>query len=664
MDKTRIMPAMEVVMEKNILGGRYELIEKIGTGGMAFVYKARCKLLNRYVAVKVLRPDFVNDNEFIKRFSVEAQAAASLSHSNIVPIYDVGYEDGIYYIVMEYIDGITLKEYISRKKSLDWKEAVSIAVQICSAIEHAHKNHIVHRDIKPHNILLTKDGIAKVTDFGIAKAVTASTITLAGNTIGSVHYFSPEQARGGFIDEKSDLYSLGIVIYEMVTGKTPFDGESPVTVALKHIQDCPVEPKEIKSRIPSGINDIIVKAIQKEQRSRYQTAGQMLADLYKGFEKPDGKFVEKADDSKTLTTRMKGIFSKSEAGVKEELKIKGKNNMRRKKKKDSLSTGIAIMATVIILAIFAYVGYRVIAEYIIPSPSEFEVGNYVNRSINIVKDELKDKIDIEEVRAFSDDYDRDIIMEQSIAPGMPLKEGIHNVIELTVSDGPNIIELPDYKGQDYRDVETLLGQSNLGTEVKDEYSDTVGNAMVIRTEPAAGEKVRPGELVVIYKSTGPELEPVMVPDLTGANKDEARQMLDEAKLTMGKIFPEDVISDTAVITKQFPAADSEVDEGTAVDIYFEEKTGNQTEYTQPELERTMKEYQIPLMHPEDYDGDMVKVVVEATPSDTNRVMSVMNADWSKSSFPITVQVPVPIYGRTKVNILINNKSYKTEYIQP
>ena len=224
-----------------ILGNRYELIEKIGGGGMALVYKARCKLLNRFVAVKVLRPDFTNDEEFIKRFKIEAQAAASLSHPNIVSIYDVGNEGDIHYIVMEYIDGATLKEYLEEKGALDWKEAVNISIQICLAIKHAHENNIVHRDIKPHNILFTKDGMVKVTDFGIARAVTSSTITMVGGTIGSVHYFSPEQARGGFTDEKSDIYSLGIVLYELLTGRLPFNGDTPVSVAIKHIQEEPEE---------------------------------------------------------------------------------------------------------------------------------------------------------------------------------------------------------------------------------------------------------------------------------------------------------------------------------------------------------------------------------------------------------------------------------------
>ena len=292
-------------LEGKLLGNRYEIIEKVGNGGMATVYKATDKVLKRYVAVKILRDEFTTDEEFIKRFEVEAQSAARLAHPNIVSIYDVGVDGNLYYIVMELIQGKTLKEIILEEKGpLPWKWSVNVAIQIASALEMAHKNNIIHRDIKPHNIIITEDGVAKVTDFGIAKAVSNSTITAFGTTIGSVHYFSPEHARGGFTDAKSDLYSLGVVMYEMVTGRVPFDADTPVSVALKHMQEQPEEPIEVNPNVPIAINKIIMRALQKDTTLRYQTATEMLIDLRKALKNPNGDFVDDKEYDPTAATQI------------------------------------------------------------------------------------------------------------------------------------------------------------------------------------------------------------------------------------------------------------------------------------------------------------------------------------------------------------------------
>ena len=292
-------------LEGKLLGNRYEIIEKIGNGGMATVYKATDKVLKRNVAVKILRDEFTTDEEFIKRFEVEAQSAARLTHPNIVSIYDVGVEDNLHYIVMELIQGKTLKEIILEERGpLPWKWSVNVAKQIASALETAHRNNIIHRDIKPHNIIITEDGIAKVTDFGIAKAVSNSTITAFGTTIGSVHYFSPEHARGGYTDAKSDLYSLGVVLYEMVTGKLPFDADTPVSVALKHMQEKPKEPIEVNPNVPKAVNKIIMKALQKDPNLRYQSATDMLVDLNKALKNPNGDFVDDSEYDPTAQTQV------------------------------------------------------------------------------------------------------------------------------------------------------------------------------------------------------------------------------------------------------------------------------------------------------------------------------------------------------------------------
>ena len=294
-------------LEGKLIGNRYEILEKIGNGGMATVYKAQDQILKRYVAVKVLRDEFTTDEEFIRRFNTEAQSAASLTHPNIVSIYDVGNEGNIYYIVMELIQGKTLKQIIDEDGVLPWKWSIDIASQIASALETAHKNNIVHRDIKPHNIIITEDGVAKVTDFGIAKAVSNSTITAFGTTIGSVHYFSPEHARGGYTDAKSDLYSLGVVMYEMLTGRVPFDADTPVSVALKHMQERPIEPIKLNPAIPYSVNKIIMKAMEKDLNLRYQSATEMLRDLNMALKDPDGDFVQTGSNDMAYTQRIDAI---------------------------------------------------------------------------------------------------------------------------------------------------------------------------------------------------------------------------------------------------------------------------------------------------------------------------------------------------------------------
>ncbi|MBA4547505.1 Stk1 family PASTA domain-containing Ser/Thr kinase [Thermoactinomyces intermedius] len=270
---------MTMQMEGKKLGGRYEIVSRVGGGGMAVVYKAKDVLLNRYVAIKVLSESLSNDSEFIRRFSREAQAAASLSHPNIVNVYDVGRDHFTHYIVMELVEGPTLKQYIQERGPLPVQEAATIAVQICDGLAHAHENQIVHRDIKPHNILLGPNGRAKVTDFGIARAASSSTITQQGSVMGSVHYFSPEQARGGVIGEKSDLYSLGIVLYEMLTGRIPFDGDSAISIALKHLQETPEDPRKYNSNIPDNVAEIVMKALSKNPEDRFESARDMMKSI-------------------------------------------------------------------------------------------------------------------------------------------------------------------------------------------------------------------------------------------------------------------------------------------------------------------------------------------------------------------------------------------------
>lgn len=650
-------------MEGRILGNRYELIEKIGGGGMAIVYKAKCRLLNRFVAVKILRAEFTNDEEFVKRFRIEAQAAASLSHPNIVSIFDVGHEDNVHYIVMELVDGITLKEYITRKGPLNWREAVNIAIQIGSAIEQAHKNHIVHRDIKPHNILLTREGIAKVTDFGIARAVSSSTITMVGSTIGSVHYFSPEQARGGFTDEKSDLYSMGIAIYEMITGKVPFDGESPVAVALKHIQTQPEAPVIVNSGVPQGVNDIVMKAIRKDQNARYQSASELLSDLQRVLREPYNGFAAEEGYVDEFPTRRIQAVEDSEFDESEEDGGNGKKGSKGRKK-DRLSVWLAVATALIIGGVFFYVGLSIVIPQIMPEKQIFTVGDYKGKSYFEVLEELnKANIKPIEKKIFSDSVDKDVVISQGIAPGQTLSAG--SSLELEISNGPELVKIPDLVNKETRIAEAALKEAKLVPKIVQEFSEEIPSGSVIRTEPAAEEEVRLGSEVIIYESQGPELQQVKVPNLMGLTRAEAQKLIDANGLTIGKLSPADVVSDVAKIARQFPLADSMVEEGTPVDLIFEieptaapaDNTGGTGQTGQDNTPAVKLQPQnIPLDKPDQY-GEEIQVYIEAVPSDTNEVKILMDKKVSKDQFPLGIQIPVPKGGSTHIVVKLDGGIY-------
>jgi len=633
-------------MEGRILGNRYEIIKKIGDGGMAHVYKAKCRLLNRYVAVKILKSEFIHDQEFVKRFRIEGQAAASLSHPNIVSIYDVGKEDDIHYIVMEYIDGITLKEYIASRGRLDWEEAVRIAIQICSAIEHAHKNYIIHRDIKPQNIMMTVDGMVKVTDFGIARAVTSSTITMVGNTMGSVHYFSPEQARGGYVDQQSDLYSLGIVIYEMVTGQCPFNGDAPVAVALQHIQNAPTPPIKLNSSIPIGVNDIIMKAIEKNTKNRYQTATQMLSDLYKVLKQPDLHFRNVVDDTSPKTIRLTAIGD-TELQEREESDISNRKAKRKRRDRTILS---AILVSIIIISVFVVIGYKIVLPeiYTGTSSNTIKVQDYVGRNFYEVKEELeKYNIRVIDHWEYNEEVKKDVIVSQSVLPGVEFIIDGYNQIEFRVSMGPERITIPDVENMEYREAERQLLYLGLKTKVLEEYSDTIPVNHVIRTDPSKGtSESAPGDEVIIYKSIGPKIEQTTVPDLTGMTLAEATAELEKHKLKVGALSPDDEVSKIATIKEHFPKAGEVVDEGTAVALVFDMATAQIT-----------ITHEFDLSNPDDYERDSVKFLVEIKQSNQKNAEMLINKRISKDEFPIFLEIPIPANGYTDVLVLVDNKPY-------
>lgn len=630
-----------------ILGNRYELIEKVGGGGMALVYKARCKLLNRFVAVKILRPDFTNDEEFIKRFKIEAQAAASLSHPNIVSIYDVGNEEDIHYIVMEYIDGATLKEYIEEKGALDWKEAVNISIQICLAIKHAHENNIVHRDIKPHNILFTKEGMIKVTDFGIARAVTSSTITMVGGTIGSVHYFSPEQARGGFTDEKSDIYSLGIVLYELLTGTLPFNGDTPVSVAIKHIQEEPEEPINMNSQIPIGVNDIVKKAIQKDQNSRYQKASDLLDDLYKVLDKPSTQFFEETNIEDSPTVRVPALDENTSFADKSVSKKIG-DDMKRKKKKEKTTTIVAVATSILVVALVLFMVGKVIMSQMEQNNKEFIVGDYVGMNYkDVVRMLENNNIRVNLVEKYNDNVPEGEIFYQDRGEGETLIPGEFSEIEIHVSKGPEYFEIPDFRRTDYRQAGSILRENGLLVVEELEYSDTVAIDYVIRTDPPMNVKVKNGDTVVLYRSIGPEIRTTKVPDLIGKTRVEATALITERKLKVGEVYPEDMASVVDKVTRQVPEPGIEVNEGTAISFYFDEL-----------IPKEIKVNRVITLENEENYGDSIKVLVNVKRSDSDEVETLIRDTVEKESFPIVIEVPVPEDGSTQVKIYLDQKFYR------
>ena len=431
-------------LEGKLLGNRYEIIEKIGNGGMATVYKATDKVLKRYVAVKILRDEFTTDEEFVKRFNIEAQAAASITHPNIVSVYDVGKEENLYYIVMELVKGKTLKEIIVEDGALGWKWSVKVAIQIASALETAHKNNIIHRDIKPHNIIITEEGVAKVTDFGIAKAVSNSTITAFGTTIGSVHYFSPEHARGGFTDAKSDLYSLGVVMYEMVTGRVPFDSDTPVSVALKHMQEDPIEPIVLKPDLPKSVNDIIMKAMQKDAEKRYSNATEMIKDLELALKNPNGNFVFNENNASDFATQRIDLnYNKrtDNKNTKEEKKGKFAKIQEFFEKHKALKVIAIILACILVFSIAMGGTYLALSSGRAKDVQVPDLANLTLEEAQAKVAELNLKLEVQEEK-----YDLEIpegqIIEQDpkYQDNYEIKEG--STIKVIVSKGQEIVKMP------------------------------------------------------------------------------------------------------------------------------------------------------------------------------------------------------------------------------
>lgn len=575
------------MMSGKIIDGRYEIIEEIGRGGMAIVYRAKCLVLNRYVAIKVLRPEYRDDLEFIKRFKIEAQSAGSLSHPNIVSIYDVGNEDDLEYIVMEYVEGITLKQYLSAKGVLQWKEAVDYASQICSGLEHAHKKGIVHKDIKPENIIITKEGILKITDFGIAKALNQGTITTGGLTMGSVHYFSPEQARGGFTDAKTDLYSLGILTYEMVTGRLPFEGESAISIAMQHLETEPVRPSVFNPSIPKSLETVILKAMKKEQSERYQTATQMLIDLKKVYVGSEVRYDEGDEFTKKFTpinpqtaSNKNGAPQGAKNGTpqRRSQNSQGKAPVKKqpsraelakaKKKGDTLGIVAGIFAGIAVIALAIW-GWSFMTG---GSKNEVECPELVNHTcaeaLELIEG-TKLKIVQENGKEIQAD-DEGIIVTQDPKSGKKIKNNAK--ITVTLGDQPATMEkIPSVAGMTEADATSALKALKFDVTVERQDNSDVAAGRVISTHPAAGTSASEGSVVTIYVSNGnkndnTENEYTIVPDLLGKTENEAKSALERADLKLGEVQQVASEKEKGTVVKQSEAEGNRVKKNKAIDI--------------------------------------------------------------------------------------------------
>lgn len=656
------------------LGDRYEILEQIGSGGMSDVYKGKDHKLNRFVAIKVLKNEYSNDKNFVSKFRIEAQSAAGLAHPNIVNVYDVGEEEGIHYIVMELVEGITLKNYIHKKGKLSVKEAISIAIQMSMGIEAAHNNHIIHRDIKPQNIIISRDGKVKVTDFGIARA--ASSNTISSNVMGSVHYTSPEQARGGYSDEKSDIYSLGITIYEMLTGRVPFDGENTVAVAIKHIQDEMDSPRIYSPEIPISLEKIVFKCTQKRADRRYTNMTEVISDLKQSLINPEEDFVkivpeENYEKTIMITDDERGKI-KNEAGkigydnrkkeipVKkieedEELYEEGDEEEDLEDSEDmnptleKIMNVLGIVAAIIIACIALYIAAKALGVFNgfgssaskkdkVKQTTEQEATEQVEmiKIVGKTLEEAKKELNAIGLGIKDSSYENSDIYESGYVIAQDVEEGKkidkNTTINVTVSTGEKTFELPDVAGQDSNQaIKTLESQYELKVTTDEDYSQSVAKGNVISTTPSAGTSVKKGSEVKVIVSRGKKINEVEVPDIIEMSEAAAKSAIKSAGLSVGTITSvySAKIAEGYVVTQGYKKGDV-VDEGTAVD--FTVSMGPETDTSNEQYIGTIRIEKSDL--PEEFTEGTLRLDL----TQNGKTKTVVEEDVSSSEFPYTRQI--------------------------
>lgn len=651
-----------------MIGNRYEVVEKVGTGGMADVYRAMDHRLNRYVAVKILKNEYSEDTKFVTKFRQEAQAVACLSHPNVVAVYDVGEEQGMHFIVMEFVEGITLKSYIEKKGKLSVREAVGIGIQIASGLEAAHNSHIIHRDIKPQNILISRDGTAKVTDFGIAKAASSNTIT--ASAMGSVHYISPEQARGGFSDEKSDVYSLGVTMYEMLSGTLPFTGESAVAVALAHIQEEAVPLTAMDATIPKGISDIVAKCMQKKADFRYPTSADLIADLKMFLQDPEGEYgvvkplYENTDTIFIKPTDVNRIKAASQtttgdsgmtAAEPEDKKAGEEDSGEVDPKLEKALIGGSIVVAIIIGIVIIYVIGKVFGFWggasgsteATPTPEvtssaasatatpeasdsaqKVTVENVAGMTTEAAKTALSQKglSNVKVSEQQSDTISAGKVISTDPEAGTEVEKDAE--ITLIVSSGTSTVQVPSVASMTVSKAKsTLAAEGFNAVEGSKVYSDTVKAGLVAYSNPKGGAQASKGATITLYISKGPKRTTTTVPDLMGMTKAQAKEALTAKKLVLGSVSTaySDNVSKNRVCV-QSKAEGTEVKTGSTVDITL--SLGASKTYSYYSNKVTID-------NPFDYESDPSSVFKFVLSQD-GKTTTIREVSLSYSDFPYTI----------------------------
>jgi serine/threonine-protein kinase len=660
---------------KSVLNNRYEIIEEIGSGGMAYVYKARCNVLNRFVAIKVLKAEFTKDQEFIDKFKQESMSAARLNHKNIVNIYDTGVDEDIYFIVMELVTGITLNEMIEQENPLPIGKVLDITLQICEALEHAHFNGIIHRDIKPHNILINKYNLVKVADFGIARAVTNKTITNNDNTLGSVNYLSPEQARGGYVDEKSDIYSLGIVMYELLTGERPFKGDSPISIALKHVNERVMPPSRINKEISARVDEIVLKCTNNKSTMRYNNVGEVIKDIKKIYGKSslygmhtDGLGSEEKNDAFNKFFDGEEKNSNVKNPVNKEKKVKSK---KKEKYEDEIEekevvkgkfkyTLLAIIAALVVTGTVSVVALNFIKDYltvpVVPVPSLIglteEVAKETVENLGL-KFSVKDEI-------YNSEFAEGLVINQSINEGQELREKFP--IEVVVSLGERLVKIPDLTHKYSNESIVILKENDLVEgDVTYEFNDTIPWGLVIRQVPEAGTMVKEDTEVSYVLSKGPEVEYILMPDLLGKHIDDVQNTILERGFAIGEITykPSDEVGMDLVLYQSYPSG-TEVEMGTIINLIVssgvEVQIENPDEGDDISNDDTSGNGELVIELPQ--DKKKVHLLVERVLED-KRVIVYENQVKTETS-PLTISIEG--FGVQKFEIFINSEYYGVEEI--